>query len=71
MNGYRIVGQRNRGISGYAKGGAVVRLTDSDGGTLLTYAAKAGSAQARVARCSPDPSHFEEASRPILLVFCR
>ena len=42
MNGYRIMGQGNGGISGYAKSGAVVRLTDSDGGTLLTYAAKAG-----------------------------
>ena len=40
-NGYRIVGQGNGGVIGFAKGGAAVRLTDIDGGTLLTYVAKA------------------------------
>jgi carbon monoxide dehydrogenase subunit G len=36
-NGYRIVGEGDGGIAGFAKGGATVALTDKDGGTLLTY----------------------------------
>src|SRR5687767_6199646 len=41
-NGYRIVGQGNGGIAGFAKGGALVRLTDGeDGATVLTYTATA------------------------------
>lgn len=36
-NGYRISGQGDGGVAGFAKGGAVVTLTDKDGGTLLTY----------------------------------
>jgi uncharacterized protein len=37
-NGYRISGQGEGGIAGFAKGGASVRLADADGGgTLLTY----------------------------------
>jgi uncharacterized protein len=40
-NGYRIVGQGNGGVVGFAKGGATVRLADSGEGTLLTYVAKA------------------------------
>jgi carbon monoxide dehydrogenase subunit G len=36
-NGYRISGQGDGGIAGFAKGGAVVALTDKDGGTLLSY----------------------------------
>ncbi|MBX9589685.1 MAG: carbon monoxide dehydrogenase subunit G [Hyphomonadaceae bacterium] len=40
-NGYRIVGQGNGGIAGFAKGGATVRLAESEGGALLTYVAKA------------------------------
>lgn len=36
-NGYRISGQGDGGVAGFAKGGAVVALTDKDGGTLLTY----------------------------------
>ena len=36
-NGYKISGEGDGGIAGFAKGGAVVRLTDKDGGTLLTY----------------------------------
>ncbi len=39
--GYRIVGQGNGGIAGFAKGGAVVILAEAEGGTLLTYTAKA------------------------------
>jgi carbon monoxide dehydrogenase subunit G len=36
-NGYRIVGEGEGGVAGFAKGGADVRLSDKDGGTLLTY----------------------------------
>jgi len=40
-NGYRISGEGQGGVAGYAKGGAVVRLTEDGAGTLLTYEAKA------------------------------
>jgi carbon monoxide dehydrogenase subunit G len=40
-NGYRISGEGQGGVAGYAKGGAAVRLTDDGGGTLLRYEAKA------------------------------
>ena len=40
-NGYRISGEGNGGVAGYAKGGAVVRLADDGGGTLMTYEVKA------------------------------
>src|SRR4029453_11484997 len=36
-NGYRISGEGDGGVAGFAKGGAIVALTDKDGGTLLTY----------------------------------
>ena len=36
-NGYRISGQGDGGVAGFAKGGATVTLTEKDGGTLLTY----------------------------------
>ncbi len=36
-NGYRIVGEGEGGVAGFAKGGANVRLSDKDGGTLLSY----------------------------------
>ena len=36
-NGYRISGQGDGGVAGFAKGGAEVKLSDKDGGTLLTY----------------------------------
>jgi carbon monoxide dehydrogenase subunit G len=36
-NGYRISGEGNGGVAGFAKGGATVSLADKDGGTLLTY----------------------------------
>jgi uncharacterized protein len=40
-NGYRISGEGQGGVAGYAKGGAVVRLVEDGGGTLLKYEAKA------------------------------
>jgi carbon monoxide dehydrogenase subunit G len=36
-NGYRIVGEGEGGVAGFAKGGANVKLSDKDGGTLLSY----------------------------------
>jgi uncharacterized protein len=37
-NAYRIAGEGQGGVAGFAKGGANVRLTDADGGgTLMAY----------------------------------
>ena len=36
-NGYKISGEGEGGVAGFAKGGATVKLSDKDGGTLLTY----------------------------------
>jgi uncharacterized protein len=36
-NGYRISGEGEGGVAGFAKGGATVALTEKDGGTLLSY----------------------------------
>src|ERR1700735_2991064 len=36
-NGYKISGQGEGGVAGFAKGGAVVKLAPKDGGTLLSY----------------------------------
>ncbi len=37
MESYRISGEGKGGAAGFAKGGADVRLSDGDGGTLLEY----------------------------------
>ena len=34
---YKIVGEGEGGVAGFAKGAAIVTLSDKDGGTLLTY----------------------------------
>ena len=36
-NGYKISGEGDGGVAGFAKGGATVALTEKDGGTLLSY----------------------------------
>jgi hypothetical protein len=36
-NGYKISGEGEGGVAGFAKGGASVQLSDKDGGTLLKY----------------------------------
>jgi carbon monoxide dehydrogenase subunit G len=36
-NNYKISGEGEGGVAGFAKGGATVKLQDKDGGTLLTY----------------------------------
>jgi uncharacterized protein len=40
-NGYKISGQGDGGVAGFAKGGATVKLEPKDGGTLLSYAVEA------------------------------
>src|SRR5438034_11390554 len=36
-NSYRISGEGEGGVAGFAKGGATVSLADKEGGTLLSY----------------------------------
>lgn len=36
-NGYKIFGEGDGGVAGFAKGGATVSLAEKDGGTLLAY----------------------------------
>jgi len=40
-NGYKISGQGDGGVAGFAKGGATVKLTSNESGTLLAYAVEA------------------------------
>ena len=40
-NGYRISGEGEGGVAGFAKGGATVTLAEKDGGTLLSYRVEA------------------------------
>jgi carbon monoxide dehydrogenase subunit G len=40
-NSYRIEGEGQGGVAGFAKGGAAVKLVDDGAGTLLTYDVKA------------------------------
>jgi uncharacterized protein len=40
-NSYKILGEGEGGVAGFAKGGAKVTLADKDGGTLLAYSVEA------------------------------
>jgi carbon monoxide dehydrogenase subunit G len=40
-NGYTLSGEGSGGVAGFAKGSAVIKLSDQDGGTLLSYDVKA------------------------------
>ena len=40
-NGYKISGQGDGGVAGFASGGATVKLEPKDGGTLLSYRVEA------------------------------
>src|SRR6201985_2663549 len=40
-NGYKITGEGEGGVAGFAKGGATVILADKEEGTLLTYSVEA------------------------------
>ena len=54
-NGYKISGEGEGGVAGFAKGGAAVKLTDKDGGTLLKLRRRgADRRQARPARPAAD-----------------
>ena len=67
-NSYRISGQGDGGIAGFAKGGANVRLADADGGgTRLTYDvdAQVGGKIAQLGGRLID-SHRQEARRRVL-----
>jgi carbon monoxide dehydrogenase subunit G len=39
--GYKIVGEGEGGVAGFAKGGAEIKLTEAEGGTLLSYSVEA------------------------------
>ena len=41
LNGYKISGQGDGGVAGFASGGATVKLEPKDGGTLLSYTVEA------------------------------
>ena len=40
-NGYKISGQGDGGVAGFASGGATVKVEPKDGGTLLSYTVEA------------------------------
>jgi uncharacterized protein len=40
-NSYRITGEGEGGVAGFAKGSALVKLTEADGGTRLHYSVEA------------------------------
>ncbi len=66
-NGYKISGEGEGGVAGFAKGGAVVKLTDKDGGTLLTLRRRVSDRrQARPTRTAAGAGHREEARRRFL-----
>jgi carbon monoxide dehydrogenase subunit G len=46
-NGYKIVGEGEGGVAGFAKGGADVRLSDKDGGTPRSSPRRLAGAAAR------------------------
>ena len=62
-NGYKIVGDGEGGVAGFAKGSAVVKLSDKDGGTLLTYNVDRG--QARTTRPAADQRRGQEDGRRV------
>ena len=71
-NGYKISGQGDGGVAGFAKGGATVKLTPKDGGTLLSLRRRgADRRQARPARPAPDQRRRQEDRRRFLSEFCR
>ena len=71
-NGYKISGQGEGGVAGFAKGGATVKLAPKDGGTLLTYDGRgADRRQARATRPAPDQRRRQESRRRFFQQFCR
>ena len=63
-NGYRISGEGEGGVAGFAKGGATVGLADKDGGTLLVLQCRGPDRrQAGAARPAPDQRRGQETGR--------
>ncbi len=63
-NGYKISGEGEGGVAGFAKGGATVALADKDGGTLLTLRCRgADRRQAGPARSAADQRFGQETGR--------
>ena len=66
-NGYKISGQGDGGVAGFAKGGATVKLTAKDGGTLAELRGRSPDRrQARAARPAPDQRRRQEDGRRFL-----
>ena len=53
-NSYRISGEGEGGVAGFAKGGALVSLAEKDGGTLLSYNVEA-QIGGKLAQLGPAP----------------
>ena len=63
-HGYKISGQGDGGVAGFAKGGATVKLTPKDGGTLLDLRRRcANRRQARATRPAPGQRRRQESRR--------
>ncbi len=66
-NGYRISGEGEGGVAGFAKGAATVKLADKDGGTLLSYDVEVADwRQARPAWTAPCARHRKKTRRRLL-----
>ena len=59
-NGYKISGQGDGGVAGFAKGGATVKLTPKNGGTLLAYTVEASPERYYVVAEGPQVPRFEQ-----------
>ncbi len=70
-NGYKISGEGDGGVAGFAKGGASVNLTDKDGGTLLTYNVEAQIEASFRTRSAPGQWGRQEDGRRFLRALCR
>ena len=69
-NAYRISGEGQGGVAGFAKGGASVRLADAEaGGTLMAYDVEATSAasspSSAAASSTASPRNTPTSSSPI------
>ena len=69
-NGYKISGEGEGGVAGFAKGGATVALAEKDGGTLAELQCRgADRRQAGPARTAPDQRRGQETGRRVLRQF--
>ena len=71
-NGYKISGEGDGGVAGFAKGGATVALTEKDGGTLLNLQRRgADRRQAGPARPAPGQRRRQKNRRRFFPEICR